>query len=737
VWTLVQDQDIIDALANAATAQATANGKVLTYAQDEPPANLNAAENNGDIWMDTNDDNKLYRYAHPSWVSYAQETADWTKVYGSGRPADNATRNNWRGVWASGTTYNLGDVAVYATNGSAYVYVNASSTSGNLPTVTSYWAIYSYGGYNNVTLVAYKRQDNIPTDTPSTTGAITYNFTTGAWTPDDGWSTAIPSGDLNLYTITALAVSPESTVSIAASGWTSPRKILEQGQYRDIIFTASTTGVPLIDNDNSSPPGWSDTIPPATGTIFQSIGIRNLAGVLVGTWSTPVVYRGQWRGAYASNIRYFLGDMVSYISGSFICLNPIAAGIINAAPASTFNANSNWDVLAQVGATGPAGAGSSASPITDIQLNGDVSPLEVTATVTTYNGSGTATTTLSPVVTGGEGALSYVWARTTTDVSSITNSSTTASTLTLSHTASPGTTNGVYTPYVFETWKVTITDSNGSVVSNLVEVKLRVFAAYVWTALSSVTLADSTVNAEYDGSAHTATISPVINNGSGNFTKQWLQGPNYGVVSTKNGDASVSGSATEVGDSFSQTWKSQITDNADSIVKTSGAATLSVTIDACFERNTRIWMGDGSYRLIRDLVLGDVVKSFTTPTMIDESDPTWRDWTQTDISNGTIGTSVVTATSAHTHMGYFIINQIIRITGKHPVLTKRAGVWQWVFVANLTHGDYLLGSDKSEIEVTMIEEVIQPIYVISLGVENNDTYFGGDLGGLSMLVHNK
>ena len=88
-------------------------------------------------------------------------------------------------------------------------------------------------------------------------------------------------------------------------------------------------------------------------------------------------------------------------------------------------------------------------------------------------------------------------------------------------------------------------------------------------------------------------------------------------------------------------------------------------------------------------------------------------------------------------MGYFIINQIIRITGKHPVLTKRAGVWQWVFVANLTHGDYLLGSDKSEIEVTMIEEVIQPIYVISLGVENNDTYFGGDLGGLSMLVHNK
>ena len=91
VWTLIQDEEIQDALANAATAQATADGKVLTYAQNSAPGGLNAAENDGDIWMDTDDNNKLYRYAHPSWVPYAQESADWTKVFA--RPTDNELLN--------------------------------------------------------------------------------------------------------------------------------------------------------------------------------------------------------------------------------------------------------------------------------------------------------------------------------------------------------------------------------------------------------------------------------------------------------------------------------------------------------------------------------------------------------------------------------------------------------------------------------------------------------------------
>jgi hypothetical protein len=62
-WVLTQD---------SATAQATADGKVKTYVQDDQPTG--GAYNVGDLWIDTNDGNKLYRYSGTAWVS-AQDTA--------------------------------------------------------------------------------------------------------------------------------------------------------------------------------------------------------------------------------------------------------------------------------------------------------------------------------------------------------------------------------------------------------------------------------------------------------------------------------------------------------------------------------------------------------------------------------------------------------------------------------------------------------------------------------------
>lgn len=86
VWLQIKDQDIIDALNAAADAQATADGKIKTFAQASAPT----AEGVGDIWMDTDDNNKLYRWSGTNWVPYAQDVADWTKVFGTGKPADYA-----------------------------------------------------------------------------------------------------------------------------------------------------------------------------------------------------------------------------------------------------------------------------------------------------------------------------------------------------------------------------------------------------------------------------------------------------------------------------------------------------------------------------------------------------------------------------------------------------------------------------------------------------------------------
>lgn len=56
-WVEIQDADIAQAIADAATAQSTADSKIVTFYQDGVPT----ATDVGDLWIDTNDNNKLYR----------------------------------------------------------------------------------------------------------------------------------------------------------------------------------------------------------------------------------------------------------------------------------------------------------------------------------------------------------------------------------------------------------------------------------------------------------------------------------------------------------------------------------------------------------------------------------------------------------------------------------------------------------------------------------------------------
>ncbi|MBA7617110.1 hypothetical protein ES703_24421 [subsurface metagenome] len=63
-WVLARDTDIAQAISAAAGAQATADGKVVTFYQDSAPT----AEGVGDLWVDTNDNNKLYRWNGSSWA---------------------------------------------------------------------------------------------------------------------------------------------------------------------------------------------------------------------------------------------------------------------------------------------------------------------------------------------------------------------------------------------------------------------------------------------------------------------------------------------------------------------------------------------------------------------------------------------------------------------------------------------------------------------------------------------
>jgi len=64
-WIEIQDADIATAISDAANAQTTADGKIVSFFQASAPT----AEGVGDLWTDTDDDNHLYRWSGSAWVS--------------------------------------------------------------------------------------------------------------------------------------------------------------------------------------------------------------------------------------------------------------------------------------------------------------------------------------------------------------------------------------------------------------------------------------------------------------------------------------------------------------------------------------------------------------------------------------------------------------------------------------------------------------------------------------------
>lgn len=74
-WVLVRDAGVTTALqaadqaiAAAGDAQAAADGKVRSFFQDNAPTGMVAGDV-GDLWFDTNDANKLYRWSGTAWVA--------------------------------------------------------------------------------------------------------------------------------------------------------------------------------------------------------------------------------------------------------------------------------------------------------------------------------------------------------------------------------------------------------------------------------------------------------------------------------------------------------------------------------------------------------------------------------------------------------------------------------------------------------------------------------------------
>jgi len=203
-WTKLTDADVTEALSVANTAKNTADSKIVTFAQDEAPT----ASGEGDIWIDTNDNNKIYRWSGSAWEPYLQDTADWTKVFGTGKPDSNADVTQTvldNGASLDATTINGADLVVngkistallnitdgrtFSILGSGSLHVNTEIDGAGI--VVGNWSggegwqmnntgLFSYTG--NFPLHGFANISNIPWQrhTESGVGPIDSNFVMNA-----------------------------------------------------------------------------------------------------------------------------------------------------------------------------------------------------------------------------------------------------------------------------------------------------------------------------------------------------------------------------------------------------------------------------------------------------------------------------------------------------------------------------------------------------------------------------
>lgn len=118
VWVDISDTTLGLSLRGISDAQATADGKIITFAQTSPPT----AASIGDLWIDTDDKNKLYRWNGYSWIEYRDKTIADAQMMATN--AYNNAENIWNG--SKGIFFNSSSVKELALNDSVGLKITGS-----------------------------------------------------------------------------------------------------------------------------------------------------------------------------------------------------------------------------------------------------------------------------------------------------------------------------------------------------------------------------------------------------------------------------------------------------------------------------------------------------------------------------------------------------------------------------------------------------------------------------------
>ena len=141
-------------------------------------------------------------------------------------------------------------------------------------------------------------------------------------------------------------------------------------------------------------------------------------------------------------------------------------------------------------------------------------------------------------------------------------------------------------------------------------------------------------------------------------------------------------------------------------------------------------MGDGTFKKVEELELGEVVKSLSINGLDASIEDNWKDFYTNEFEYEE-GLSIITNISDNSFTEYYVINNNLKLTFEHPVFIKRAEVCMFTQTESLVIGDYLY-KDNGQFElVSSIDIIDDYVQTININIEENDVYFAN-----GVLVHN-
>jgi len=158
------------------------------------------------------------------------------------------------------------------------------------------------------------------------------------------------------------------------------------------------------------------------------------------------------------------------------------------------------------------------------------------------------------------------------------------------------------------------------------------------------------------------------------------------------------------------------------------SAALCLTIDS------PVILADGTIVEAGDLNEGDKLKGFSIGGLGTDSDGTFLDWSSDSLSTTPKDVTIVNLTYSFASRYYDVNNGEVTATAEHPMLVKDSVSGNYIFkeMFNLVVGDKLIKGDGTEVSITSIEAVQKTTEIVSIDVEEEDTYMVN-----GYITHNK